>query len=195
MMEQAWFELREFRRRPLEGSVWIPLRSVQVLERTGKFGFLGHREEFYGAGSLAVFESERAEAETLGWMEVGISTNHAGGIQDGRYIPSDVYETNDRGAIGINLLLDQRGNRDEPEQWHLHQDFVLSLGLKRELDSWFALDEGYLEVARLTRDADGRPSLLVVRAEHLKDYLCARGMHLYCTSYRSRREVVADTRT
>ena len=36
------------------------------------------------------------------------------------------------------------------------------------------------------------PDLLEVRASHLRDYLCARGMALYVTSYRDRVEVFED---
>ena len=67
-----------------------------------------------------------------------------------------------------------------------HQDLVIALRLKREGDIWVSPDEGYIEVARLQRDDDGSPFLLEFRAEHLKDYLCARNMALYVTSYRNR---------
>jgi len=36
------------------------------------------------------------------------------------------------------------------------------------------------------------PCLLEIKAEYLRDYLCARSMGLYITSYRSRTEVVKD---
>jgi hypothetical protein len=88
--------------------------------------------------------------------------------------------------------LDQRGNREEPNQWLLHQDFVIALSLKREDDVWVAPNEGYVEVARVQHGEDGSPFLLEVRAEHLKDYLCARNMGLYVASYRSREEIVDD---
>ncbi len=45
---------------------------------------------------------------------------------------------------------------------------------------------------RLHRKPDGAPSLLEIRAEHLKDYLCACDMSLYITSYRSRKFVTDD---
>jgi hypothetical protein len=73
----------------------------------------------------------------------------------------------------------------------LHQDVAITLGLIREHDTWLAVDEGYIEIVRLKRH-EGRPILLEIRAEQLKDYLCARGMALYLTSYRSREEIVAD---
>jgi hypothetical protein len=100
-------------------------------------------------------------------------------------ISGDTFD--DLGAVC--LALNQDGNSAEPRVWHLHQDFVITLNLKRENDTWLAIDEDYVEVARLRREKDD-PVLLEVRAEYLKDYLCARRMALYVTSYRSRTEVV-----
>jgi hypothetical protein len=92
---------------------------------------------------------------------------------------------------GVNLALAQDGTAADPPEWHLLQDFVITLRLKREGDSWLAMDEGYCEVARLKR-VENRPILLEVRSEHLKDYLCARGMALYVSTYRLREEIVKD---
>jgi hypothetical protein len=93
---------------------------------------------------------------------------------------------------GECLVLEQRGNSNEKNEWHLDQDFVITLGLKREGDVWVHPDEGYIKVAKLYRREDSSPYLIEVRAMHLRDYLCARKMALYITSYRDRAEVVED---
>lgn len=191
-MDQEWFEFRDVRGRRLDSAVWIPLRAVRSLREVGRKGYVGYLEEFYGVGSLAVSCDQREAAERLGWMDVGISHEHSGSYQDGRYIPADHYESYEGALIGIHPVLDQRGNRDEQSEWHLHQDMVITLGLKREGDVWVAPDEGYLEIAHLRRRESGRPCLLEFRAEFLKDYLCARSMALYVTSYRNREEVVEE---
>ncbi len=67
---------------------------------------------------------------------------------------------------------------------------MITLGLKREGNVWVAMDEDYIEVVRLNVDEGNRPRLLEVRAEHLKDYLCARRMALRISWYRERQEVV-----
>ncbi len=125
-------------------------------------------------------------------MHVGIGNEHRPYVESGRYVPSDVYEHHSGEMIGIPLVLQQRTNCEEVRVWHLHQDFVIALRLLGENDTWVCPDEGYIEVARLLRYPDGRPYLLEVRAEHLRDYLCARNMSLYVTSYRSREAVVED---
>ena len=193
-MEQEWFEMRDIRRRKLASAVWIPLRANDRIENIGKVGHLGNRSDFFGVGTLAVPTESKAEIHKLGWSDIGNIHNHCGFVERGKYIPSDVDEGYRAKYTGLHLVLDQRGNRAEQSEWHLHQDFVITLGLKREGDSWIRPDEGYIEVARLSKSDKGAPRLLEVRASHLKDYLCARGMGLYVTSYRDRSEVVEDVK-
>lgn len=68
---------------------------------------------------------------------------------------------------------------------------MITLDLKREDDAWVSPSEGYIEVARLHRNADRKPILMEVRAEHLKDYLCTRAMGLYVASY-YQREIITE---
>jgi hypothetical protein len=96
------------------------------------------------------------------------------------------------GAVGTGLVIEQSFDGEATSEWHLHQDFVISLWLQRQGDSWLRPTEGFYEVARLKRNEAGCPVLLEVRTEHLRDYLKARGMYLLVSSYRSRRQVVAD---
>ncbi len=182
----------EIRRRNLSTAVWIPLRASHKIESLEKYGYLGHKEEFFGAGSLAVPLDKKQKTEELEWMDVGISRSHSPWVQDGRYIPADVFTIHGIESTGVPLVLEQQGNREVPNEWHLHQDFVIAMKLMREGDIWLCFDEGYIEVARLRRGNDKCPYLMEVRAEHLKDYLCARGMALYVSSYWSRREIVKD---
>jgi len=184
--------MQDVRKRRLDNAVWVPLRAVLTIESSGRVGFAGHREEFFGAGSIAVPLAERAKAEKLGWAEVGIGPENRAYVEGETYFPADVYRADHVALTAVPLVLDQRGKSLETHQWHLHQDFVIALSLKREGDVWVSMDEAYVEVGRLQRGDDGRPTLLEVRAEHLKDYLCARNMALYVNSYRSRVEIVED---
>ena len=178
-MDQNWFEMPEVRRRKLANAVWIPLRAIHRIEEIGRPGHAGYKSEFYGVGTLAVSIENKREAEKLGWMDVGINHQHSGYVEEGKYIPADIYQDYRDEFSGVHLVLEQRGNSAEHSEWHLHQDLVITLGLKREADIWVRPDEGYVEVARLSKREDGSPSLLEVRASHLRDYLCARGMALY----------------
>jgi len=192
VLTQGWFEMADIRRRKLKSSVWIPLRAVQELEKSGRYGYLGYRKEFFGMGTVAVPVGQKDPVSKLGWDDIGISHNHSGFCDNGKYVTADVFDDYDGTYLGTHLVLDQHFNSVDPSEWHLNQDFVTALGLKREKDVWVRPNEGYIDVARLHRRADGRPILLEVRAEHLKDYLCARNMGLYATSYRSRDVVTGD---
>lgn len=96
------------------------------------------------------------------------------------------------GAVGTGLVIEQSFELEAPNEWHLHQDFVISMGLLRQGDKWLRPAEGFEEVARLLRNDAGEPVRLDVRLEHLRDYLKARGMYLLVASYRSRQQVVAS---
>lgn len=174
--DQAWFEMPEVRRRRLQDSVWIPLRAVQHLTERGRSGYAGYKCEFFGVGTVAFHVEDKPLAETLTWHDVGISHNHSECTENGEYVPADVYRDHREKMSGLHLVLDQHFNSVDASEWHLHQDLVVALGLKREGDAWARPNEGYAEVARLARKGDGTPCLLEIRASHLRDYLCARDM-------------------
>lgn len=182
---QAWFEMRDVRKRSYSTAVWIPLTGSQVLFREGETSKAGHQEEYFGCESVAVPVARQAEAEQLSWDELS-GHDHAPETEHGHYTPVDSHEDYEGEAFGTRLVIKQYLNSQEPDEWHLHQDLVVALQLKRKKDSWVCPREGYVEVARLTRKPDGEPALLEIRAEHLRDYLCARSMGLFISSFRSR---------
>ena len=58
--------------------------------------------------------------EMLGWSDIGINREHRPGIQDGRYIPPEIFEDYRGEFSGTPLVLEQRGNREELPEWHLN---------------------------------------------------------------------------
>jgi len=191
-MDQDWFEMHDVRRRWLNRFVWIPLRSTQVIEKAGEFGYEGYLEEFYGIGTLAVYSGERDISEKLDWMDIGINHEHGPYYDENVYAPVDAYFHHSEKILGKHLVLEQNLNVEECSEWHLHQDLVFALGLKRETDIWICPKYNYVEVAKLKRDSIGKPVLLEIKAEFLRDYLCACKMALRATTYRSRIEIIAS---
>lgn len=190
---KSWFEMNDLRKKKFNNAVWIPLYACQELECVGRIGYNGYKSEFFGCGTLAVSLAEREAADSLGWHDIGIAHNSAPWIDDeGYYIPSDTYKDLRGNVSGIRLVLAQSIEEPGEDNIFLHQDFVLALGLKREGDKWFRPAEGYIEVARIKRDNKGTPKLLEVRAEHLKDYLCARKMALKMVTYQERVTICDD---
>ncbi len=188
-MEQQWFEMSEIRRRRLAEAVWIPLRWIEQIRRDGRLGHSGYVEETRGVGTLAVPVRHRRSASQLQWQDVCSGNEHRGYVERGRYRPADEYRDGNPPWTGLHLVLEQRGNSEEQDQWHLHQDLVIALGLKREDDVWVRPDEGYETIVKLHQAEDGRPWGIEIRASHLRDYLCARKMALYVASYQGRVEI------
>jgi len=65
---------------------------------------------------------------------------------------------------------------------NIDQDLLLDLRLKQEGDKWVRPCEAYREVIRISRDKKGHVNLIEIKAEYLKDWLCARkqGLVLVC---------------
>ena len=79
-------------------------------------------------------------------MDVGISHNHSGCVDNGKYIPAEVYRDYSGEFEGVHLVLDQTSQDDSPNVWHLNKDLVVTLGLKQEGNSWVCPNDGYVEV-------------------------------------------------
>lgn len=111
--------------------------------------------------------------------------SHRSGAETGGYAAADVFRDYTK-PLGINLVIHQYVEQERRSSWHIHPDLVVALGLVHENDLWFRPEEGWIEVVRLHRDEDGDPCLFEIRSEFLRDYLAARDMALYCSSYHER---------
>jgi hypothetical protein len=189
---QEWFELRDVRRKKFAESVWVPLRLAHQIEHIGKYGFVGFKEEFSGAGSLAVPISRREQALKLGWGDIGLSHTQGVWAHDEFYKTAEAYENRPGEPLGTQLVLVQTFD-NAPTEWHLNQDLVMALGLMRERDQWVRPAEDYTIVARLVRDEDGHPIALEIKNEFLRDYLAARRMLLRISAYHMRSVIEDDS--
>lgn len=184
------FLLHGHRKRNFDKEVWVPLRA-HFGQRTGEYGSEGYLSDFFGAGSVAVPLSDLAVARSsLDWHNNGLARDHKGYIQDGIYYPAEVYEGN--GFRGVNLVIAQEPSHNEPAVWYLNPDLITTLNLRREGNKWLAADEGFTEVVRYFEDAEGKPQRIEMRADFLKDYLCARELALCISTYAERDVIVSD---
>ncbi len=191
-MNQDWFEMGDIRKKNFSKSVWVPLRAIFIRIKEGKYGFEGYKEEFFGSGCIAIHTKNIEAAKKLGWMDIGIMHQHSGYLDNGVYIPADIYKDYNNEFDGIHLVLDQMSYDESPNVWHLNQDLVLTLGLIREGNTWVSPQDGYAKVARLSLTDGNKPILLEIKSQYLKDYLCAREMFLYMTHFYSRDLIVDD---
>ncbi len=187
-MTQKWFEMQDLRKKKLDKSVWIPLRSQKSIRNQIQYGKVGYLEEFLGHGSLMISVDKKEVTENLSWTDIGISHLQGLNFLSGEYSRTDLCESDD--FTGIHLVLDQTfDNNFDNHEWHLHQDLIISLGLKREGDVWVCPRQGYEIVARLERDEEDSPIVLEIKNQFLKDYLNARACGLFMTSFFSRDEI------
>lgn len=182
-----WFEMHDLPASVLSKKVWVPLRAIEKITK-GEYGSASFNEIFFGLGSVAIPLSDKEAALKLDWQDIGISHSHSGFYDDNdkAYMPADIYRHFPGELQGLHLILEISGNGLEKAQWEPHQDFVVTLGLIREGDIWLSPSEGYIEVIKLTKNEDGSPERIEVKADHLMDYLCARNMGLLATFYTSR---------
>lgn len=96
--------MQDIRHRKLESVTWIPLRAGHPF-CVGRFGYVGFRKDWFGTKSLAVPADKRSHALTLGWNTIGIGRNHAGYVDDGRYVSADLYEDFDGKFNGVHMVL------------------------------------------------------------------------------------------
>ncbi|URW75882.1 hypothetical protein M9980_01210 [Sphingomonas donggukensis] len=187
-ISQAYFELGDIQ--PLKQRAWIPLREITETTLEPPETNIVRLETWSGIATAAVERGHRTAAEAMGWSNgLGVDA-HRAGVESWGYKSSDVFRDWSK-PLGVNLVIDQHVEQDDRSIWHLHPDLVTALGLVREGDSWFRPEEGWVEVVRLKHDETGKPRLVEIRPEFLGDYLAARDMALYCSSYHERVQVTA----
>jgi len=189
---QQWFEMPEIKRKFFDKSSWVPLKEARSLLKEGETGHAGFLEEYFGVGSIVVPISKKSEAEKLGWTEVGTRGSTMGYVEDGKYIPAYLYKSYESDLTAEQLVIEYQGNSKECNEWLINTDLIASLHLKQEGNIWVSISRGYEEVIKVERNRNGCPKAMYIKAPYLKDYLCARKMTLYLTSYRSRTQITEN---
>ena len=186
-LEQPWFEMEDLSRPRIPTASWISLRASEV-NRKGEYWKPGCVDEYFGANSVLLPADHSDHALQISWNDVGNQTQRSW-VEGEDYIPAGIFKDYQTDLVGSFPVLEQYRDGDHTTEWYLDQDIVFALGLKLEEDSWVCPGEDFIQVARLRRGDDGRPELFEIRAEHLRDYLCARKSRLLVATYRSRRAV------
>ncbi|WP_288951732.1 hypothetical protein [uncultured Paracoccus sp.] len=188
-----WYLFKDIRRKPLQEAAWIPLRANEDYISEKTYGEVGYLLDTFACGSLAVPLEHRQLGDGLGWSEIGVGHETRSYADSNGYKPVDQYWRNwpSDEALGVELVIAQSFGWDD-SVWHLNLDVVSALSLRQEGDVWVRPDEGYIEVARLSRSASGQPIRLEMRTEHLRDYLAARRMALRVAWYRDRDSVLRN---
>jgi hypothetical protein len=187
-MDKDWIKQADVRRRRYAPLTWIPLYLNRETQK-GEYGEIGYVKDDEAVRTAAIHLDKRAELGGLGFVDLAYV--HGPSTWNG-YTPCDARLSREGEVQGVYLALKQSFDGDSPSVWSLNQDFVFALDLARKDDVWVRPSEGFVEVAKIERRANGDVESILVRPEYLKDYLAARSMALMIGSYRERRWIVPD---
>ncbi len=187
-----WFEMGDLKKRSLKRVSWIPLCANDDSATNGRYGYLGYKKIYFGAIAVLFPADESEKAIAIPWSDVLVMSGHKPCIENNVYSPAGTFRSFGNGLVGEYPVLQQFSDTGEVSIWHLTQDIILGLGLYREGDSWVRPEEDYLKVARIRCLSNGKPLRLEIRAEQLRDFLCAKGCGLLVAKYHSR-EIIIDS--
>ncbi len=184
-----WLQIEEVTKRGFQDRTWIPLISTQRHISEKEFGYAGYRKDCEFIESVVIYHQHRQICENLGWQRVNKTGEDRAWSDGKRFHPPGAFCDDDEEVVGFYPVLRQGFDTGEPIEWHLSQEIEFSLGLLRRGDIWVMPEEDYVEVARIKRDSENHPIILEIRAEHLRDYLCARKAALLLTGFQVREAV------
>ena len=184
----TWLRLADIQSRRFEKHTWIPLR-LQVIEKTGEFGEAGYRKNAEFIETVILPLEHRADGEKATWHSVSRNVEDGAWVNKEKFLPPGTFRNDDEEVIGFYPVLRKNYSTGESTEWVLNQEIEFSLELLRCEDTWVRPEENYVEVVKLQRDEAGDPTSMEIKAEFLRDYLCARKAALIMTGAASR-EVV-----
>jgi len=185
-MDAKWFKMQNIIKRDFNKHVWTTLFSSQK-NFEGNYGCEGYNEEYTGIISVLFSEQNKNTALQFHWSDISSICENKPIIFDNEYFESDIYENYSSKVKGQFLVMKQNIYCENANNFYLHQDLILALGLVKENDSWICPEEDYNEVVRLNRDNSSKIFKIEIKTEYLKDYLCARNSGLLISSYQARR--------
>lgn len=190
MKLNQWIGMDDLESYSIPSASWIPLRAQRKWQE-GQYWRAGFVEEYFWAVAIRFPIDARDEALGLSWSAIGRDNDRPWVDGENYYVAGSF--PGDGGDLSGNFpVLVQHREADRGIDWHLDQDVVLGLNLKREADTWVRPEEDFIEVVRQRFEGDNRPRLVEIRKEHLRDYLCARRSGLLVATYRSRRTVLSE---
>jgi hypothetical protein len=173
-----WIEQADIERLTFDRATWIPILVERQDVKRGHFGTPGYRRGYSDFDSIIVPLEAKEKFAPIDWQSVSRNNADSAWADDNGFYPPGSYEPNT-----LYPVIQRSFATDDPSQWDLLQELEVGLRLLRRGDIWIAPEEDDIEVARLERDDDGLPDALLFRAEHLRDYLCAKKAALLLTGF------------
>ena len=183
---QTWVEMRDIEGLSFERTTWIPLAAQKEFILHGKFGTTGFRKCYRNIESLIVPLELRDAFKKTDWQSMMKNGPDSAWADSERFFPPGCFNEDERVRYPVMQRWFDSGG---PTQWEIFQELEVGLDLLRQGDTWIRPDENDVEVAKLERDTEGNPTVLLFRAEHLRDYLCAKKATLLWTLFEFRQAV------
>ncbi|MCZ4296662.1 hypothetical protein [Henriciella marina] len=188
ILSQQWYEFRDLRGKTFNRAVWVPLKSSKTLNSRKEYGEVGWVDETLFAESIMVPSEQAVDlVQRLHWSDFNVGWSNKPYVSNDIYFEAGTFTRDERSILGRRLVLEQHLNPAHQSIWYLLHDFVLAYDLVKEGDDWLASNEGYVPVVKESNVAGERE--IAVRAEFLRDYLCARNSALLVATYRSRSHI------
>jgi hypothetical protein len=185
----AWFEMLDKRKPRFATASWVPLFARQQTSEL-RIAEPGHWQETFDAMAISLPAESAGLVAEIEWFELSASGNRPQ-VEGDCFLPASRFVHFKSDIEGDYLVLHNWFETGDEEQFILDPDLILGLRLRQEGECWVAPYEDYVPVIRSHKRPNGRMDLIEIRAEYLRDYLCARGRGLLIATFRSRREVSA----
>lgn len=177
---QTWIEMKDIESLSFDRATWIPLSVEKIGVEVGQYGRAGYRKSYYNIESIIVPIDLKDKFKNTDWQSIIRNWPDSAWASEDKYLPPGCYDENERIRYPV---IKQSFDTGEQTQWALFQELEVGLGLLRKEDVWILPEENDIEVAKIERDKIGSPVALLFRAEHLRDYLCARKATLLLTGF------------
>jgi hypothetical protein len=184
-----WVEAQDSEALSFDKATWIPLAmSVTDLE-SGQSGRIGYRRAYCNYETIIVPQRLRPRFKPLDWQSVTRHCPDRAWADEKSFHPPGCFQGDSRLLYPV---IQQSFETGEPTQWDLLQELAVGLNLLRKQDVWILPEENDVEVAKLKRDSNGKPVALLFKAEHLRDYLCAKKAALLLVGFSAREAIEED---
>jgi hypothetical protein len=147
---------------------------------------VGYRKAYRDIDAIIVPLDLQDQFANVDWQSVSRNWPDSAWADDKTFLPPGCHCDNPR---VFHPVIQRWFETGEPTQWELLQELEVGLQLFRRGNIWIRPDENDVEVAKLECDEDGRPVALLFRAEHLRDYLCAKKASLLLTVFTVREAI------
>lgn len=194
-MNLEWYHMNDLKKKSFNRTTWVPLWSYTYNSKKKSYGLVGYEEDYFGAFSVMFPVDKKEDALNLEWMDINSRNSHNPWLEtDGNFYNANDFDSfRSDGLGGSYLLLIEEFETENDNVWYLDQDLLLGLNLLRVGDEWICPREDDLVVVRLIRDNNKRQIRIEIRAEHLRDYLCAKESGLLIARYHKRTQIFEPT--